>query len=157
MSANPFSKPDVEESEDIFDVDLSEASDSKYHIPEGFYRVRCVDVIPDISQAGNNMWVWTFAVTKGKHQGTELKTWTALTARALWKLVEVGEALKLDVIDGRVRFRKSKPENNPIGRECYVKVIDSEYQGRISSKIDKHFALDSKEVEGVDFKNDTPF
>lgn len=140
MSTNPFSKKITEDDDDDFDVEVGDAN-SKYRIPEGTYRFRCIDIEKETSKSGNPMWTWTFAVCKGQHEGTELKTWTALTASALWKVVQVGQALGLDIAEGRLKFKKS----NVIGKECYGKVLDSEYQGRVNSRIEELYALDSDE------------
>ncbi len=129
MGDNPFGKaPDGDEE---FSVEGLDEGSSKFHIPEGEYRMRLIDLDKDTSKAGNPMWIWTFAVVKGEHEGAELKTYTALTPAAMWKLTEVLEALQVPAADGRAKFKK----NDVIGRECTGTVEDNEYQGRVNSSI----------------------
>ena len=127
---NPFGK--APDGDDEFEIDgLDEAGDSKFRIPEGEYKMRLIELEKGESKAGNPMWIWTFCVIDGDHEGTELKTWTALTPAAMWKLSEVLTALGFEAKDGRAKFKKQEA----IGREVLATVEDSEYQGRTNSSI----------------------
>jgi hypothetical protein len=126
---NPFGK--VPGGDEEFEIGGLDEIDSKFRIPEGAYRMRLIELEKGTSKADNPMWIWTFVVVSGDHEGTELKTWTALTPAAMWKLSEVLEALGFEAKDGRAKFKKEEA----IGREVMAEVVDSEYQGRTNSSI----------------------
>ena len=126
---SPFGTPGTEDDDD-FSVDgLDEVS--SFYVPPNKYRAKVIELTKEVSKQGNPMWVWTFAIVHGDQSGKELKVWTALTAAALWKLVEVLDALKLGHVDGKAKFKK----NDVINKECYIVVEDSEYNGRKTSTI----------------------
>ena len=126
---NPFGQ--VPDADDEFTVEGLDEGDSKFKIPEGEYKMRLIDLVKETSKAGNPMWVWTFTVVSGEHEGIELKTWTALTPAAMWKLTEVLQALGLPSDGKRANFKKK----DALGKECIAVVEDSEYQGRVNSSI----------------------
>ncbi len=138
-SGNPFGSPGAESDDDDFDIDLGDAEGG---IEVGVYAMRVLDVEKQVSKAGNDMWTWTFVVTgddKGKAcdaDGTELKLWTALTPAALWKLIEVVQALGIEVVDGKIKAKKK----DLVGKTCFGNVEMREYQGRDVPSLDKCMA-----------------
>jgi hypothetical protein len=126
-------KPTTDDTEDTFELDGLDEIDSKFLVPDGDYKMKVTDVVKDVSKAGNPMWIWDFAITAGPEAGKEFKLWTAITAGALWKLVQVLAAIGLhDGKSKKVRFSRSEA----IGRECMGTLQQEEYNGRMSSKID---------------------
>ena len=127
---------------DEFDFNL-ENVESNLRIPAGAYPIVCADVAKDTSQAGNDMYTWTFRVTEGQYDGRSFKMWTALTPAALWKLGEVLEALELAEVGESGSFKRS----DAIGRECWGHVEDDEYNGRLSSKLSSVSRFDYEDEE----------
>lgn len=115
---------------DSFEVDLTETTDG-FHIDDGAYRARCIELEQSISQAGNPMFIWTFVLTEGKFASRELKVWTAITAAAMWKVAECVQALGIGQIGQVVKFKRS----DVINRECGVIIEQQEYNNKPRSSI----------------------
>lgn len=117
---------------DMFEVDLSEVSNSSA-IPEGTYKVRCIEVEQAVSQSGNPMFVWTFTIIEGQYQGKDYKVYTATTPAALWKVAEVVTALGVGQSGQVVKFKRS----DVLNKECGAVIEDTEYQGSTRSTISR--------------------
>lgn len=145
MSGNntPFGDPNAADGE-VFEIDdeldeaLQEDPNEKWRMDEGDYRARVVDITQGTSKAGNAMWTWTWAIVSGKYAGRELTLWTALTAKAMFKLREAVEAIGVWKPGQKLRLKPS----DIIGKEASLKVIMEEYNGRESAKIESVSALD---------------
>jgi len=119
--------------EEVFEVDLSGQKANSFMIPEGKYAVQLIDVEKSESQAGNPMWIWDFEVVGTEHSGFTLRSYTAITPAALWKLSETLEALGLSEGGGQLaKFSKSAA----IGRRCVAIVKDSTYNEKTRSSIE---------------------
>jgi len=114
----------------VYDVDLTDV-DSAFVIPDGDYVVSCVDIEQSISQAQNPMIIWTFAIKDGEHKGKEFKSFTALTAAAMWKVAETVAALGIGSVGTKVKF--TRPD--VVGRECIAKIEVGEYKSQKRSQI----------------------
>lgn len=121
---------------DMFEIDLSEVSTSSA-IPEGIYKVRCIEVEQSVSQSGNPMFVWTFTIIEGQHQGKDYKVYTVTTPSALWKVAEVVQALGVGQSGQVVKFKRS----DVLNKECGAVIEDTEYQGSTRSQISKVIPL----------------
>lgn len=121
---------------DNFEVDLSEVS-SGYTIPDGAYRVKCVDIDQDVSKSGNPMFVWTFEVCDGDHAGFQSKSFTAITPAAMWKVAETVEALGVGQTGQVVKFKRS----DVINKECGALFTQDDYNGTVRSQITKVVTL----------------
>lgn len=141
MSDTPFGGPGDEDDEFVIEEGLDEDTGGQYYVGEGTYRAKVVEVVKGESKAGNPMWTWTLTVVGGgdkQYHGKELRTWTALTPAAMWKLREVLVALGLAKEGEKgVRFKGS----DAIGKECQITVEDGEYGGRKTSNVAKLEAL----------------
>ena len=115
-----------------FEVDLTDVQEG-FAIPDGNYAVRCIDVEQSTSKAGNPMFVWSFVIIAGEFEGKDMKMWTSLAPAAMWKVAEAVKALGVGDVGQVVKFKRS----DVIGRECGATISASEYQGKMSSKIDK--------------------
>ena len=49
---------------DNFEVDLSDVQ-SGFTIPDGAYRVKCIEIEQTVSKGGNPMFAWTFEISAG--------------------------------------------------------------------------------------------
>jgi hypothetical protein len=128
-----LSKPTTDDTDDVFELDGLDEIDSKFLVPDGDYELKVTDVTKDVSKSGNPMWVWDLVIVSGPEAGKEFKTWTAITAGALWKLVQVLAAIGLhDGKSKKVRFSRDEA----IGKRCIGVLKQEEYNGRMSSKID---------------------
>ena len=125
MSSNPFGRPAAgKEAEDVFEVQVPEG-DGDFLIDEDEVIGRVVSLEKATSEAGNPMWTWTFAVNEGKNAGKELRSYTALTPAAMWKLREMLEALGLGEAGGTAKFTKK----DAIGRLCVLHLEPDTYKG----------------------------
>lgn len=138
MSTTPFGDPNQGQEDEEFALDeeqqqaLDESSD-RFNIDEGCYFARLTDVEMAESKAGNPMWVWHFAITRGKYEGRDLRTFTSLTPKALFKLEEVGKALGIYVKGKPLKFKKS----DVVGKEVVLDISTEEYNGRMNPTVNK--------------------
>lgn len=121
---------------DSFEVDLTDVSDG-FTIPDGSYKVKCLDVEQSVSKGGNPMFVWTFQISEGDHLGFESKVFTAITPAAMWKVAETVIALGVGQTGSVVKFKRA----DVIGKECGAIFEKSEYNGQERSQIAKVISL----------------
>lgn len=120
----------------FFEVDLTNA-DNAGMVPEGNYRVRCIDVTQETSKQGNPMFVWTFIIVDGEYAGKEFKYFTAMTPAAIWKVSEAVISLGIGASGQIVRFSRS----DVINKECGAEIIDDDYNGNKKSIITRLMPL----------------
>ena len=121
---------------DTFEVDLTDVSGG-FTIPDGNYKVKCVEVEQSVCKGGNPMFVWTFEVSEGPHTGFQLKVFTAITPAAMWKVAETVVALGVGQTGSVVKFKRS----DVIGKECGAAVEKTEYNGNERSQITRVMSL----------------
>lgn len=121
---------------DTFEIDLTEVS-SGFTIPDGNYKVKCIEVEQSVSKGGNPMFVWTFEVSEGDHIGHQLKVFTAITPAAMWKVAETVVALGVGQTGSVVKFKRS----DVIGKECGAAVEKTDYNGQERSQISRVMSL----------------
>lgn len=126
---------------DAFEIDLSDVQENQYTIPDGLYKVKCMDIEQTVSKGGNPMFVWDFAVQGGQYEGFTLKVFTAITPAAMWKVAETVQALGVGQTGQVVKFKRT----DVIGKICGALVEASEYNGNTRSSITKVMTL--KEME----------
>lgn len=131
-------------------VDFSgvESGGGRTRIPEGDYKVTVDTVKQSESKAGNAMLVWDFKISEGKFAGKKLRDRTTLTPESLWKLKQVLEAMGISVPSKQVALKLS----NYIGKDLGVTVVDDEYEGRISSKVEDYVSVDV--IDGSDIEEE---
>ena len=134
--AAPLPSANSSTSADLFEIDLSEVSTSSA-IPEGTYKVRCIEVEQSVSQSGNPMFIWTFTIVEGQYQGKDYKVYTVTTPSALWKVAEVVTALGVGQSGQVVKFKRS----DVLNKECGAIIEDTEYQGSTGSQISRVIPL----------------
>jgi hypothetical protein len=123
---------------DIFEVDLSNVDTSGgFHIPEGTYRAKLVEVEQSVSKGGNPMFVWTFEVVEGDHKGFQSKVFAAITPAAMWKVAETVVALGVGQTGSVVKFKRS----DVVGKECGIALEASEYNGNMRSSVTRVMSL----------------
>ena len=115
-----------------FEVDLTNVQDGLV-IPDGMYRLRCIDLEQTVSKQGNPTFVWTFTITEGAQAGKDFKMWTAVTPAAMWKVAETVIALGVGQTGQVVKFKRA----DVLNRECGALIEVDEYNGRTSSKISR--------------------
>ena len=79
-----------------FEVDLTDVQANSFTIPDGNYKVKCIEVEQSVSKGGNPMFVWTFEISEGDHKGFQSKVFTAITPAAMGKLQRLSSPLELD-------------------------------------------------------------
>ena len=117
---------------DNFEVDLSEVQ-SGFVVPDGVYKVKCVEIEQTVSKGGNPMFAWTFEISSGPHTGFQSKVFTALTPAAMWKVAETVEALGVGQTGQVVKFKRS----DVINKECGAMFETSDYNGQSRSQISR--------------------
>lgn len=121
---------------DNFEIDLSEVQ-SGFTVPDGLYKVRCVDIEQTVSKGGNPMFAWTFEISAGPQAGFQSKVFTALTPAAMWKVAETVEALGVGQTGQVVKFKRS----DVLNKECGATFETSEYNGQNRSQISHLMSL----------------
>lgn len=123
-------------SSDSFEVDLTNIQGG-FTIPDGNYKVKCVDVEQGVSKGGNPQFIWTFEVSEGDHIGFQSKVFTALTPAAMWKVAETVIALGVGQSGSVVKFKRS----DVINKECGAFIEQTEYNGKVRSQISRTMSL----------------
>jgi hypothetical protein len=122
---------------DSFEVDLTNVEDNGFSIPDGNYKVKCIDVEQSVSKGGNPMFVWTFEVSEGDYAGFQSKVFTAITPAAMWKVAETVIALGVGQTGSVVKFKRT----DVVGKECGALIEKTEYNGQSRSQISKVISL----------------
>ena len=135
-SAAPMPGSSVAMGSDSFEVDLSEVK-SQFVIPDGIYKVKCIEVEQTVSKGGTPMFAWTFEVSSGEHAGFQSKVFTALTPAAMWKVAETVEALGVGQQGQVVKFKRS----DVVNKECGALFETSDYNGQSRSSISRVMTL----------------
>lgn len=121
---------------DSFEVDLTEVQNG-FTIPDGNYRLKCIDIEQQVSKGGNPMFVWTLEVSAGQHTGFQGKVFTAITPAAMWKVAETVKAFGVGQEGQMVKFKRS----DVVGKECGGYIEKTEYNGQERSQIQRVFTL----------------
>lgn len=122
---------------DSFEVDLSDVQTNSFVIPDGNYKVKCVDIEQSVSKGGNPMFVWTFEISEGDHKGFQSKVFTAITPAAMWKVAETVQALGVGQSGSVVKFKRT----DVINKECGALIEATEYNGTTRSQISRVMSL----------------
>ena len=122
---------------DNFEVDLTGVEVGGLTIPDGVYKVRCVNVEQTVSKGGNPMFVWDFEVSEGPKTGFKSKVFTAITPAAMWKVAETVIALGVGQQGSVVKFKRS----DVLNKECGALFETSEYNGQNRSQIARVMSL----------------
>ena len=115
---------------DNFEVDLSDVQ-SGFTVPDGVYKVKCIEIEQTVSKGGNPMFAWTFEISAGPRVGFQSKVFTALTPAAMWKVAETVEALGVGQTGQVVKFKRS----DVLNKECGALFEISDYNGQERSQI----------------------
>lgn len=124
-------------SADNFEVDLTGVETNSFTIPDGNYKVKCIDVEQSVSKGGNPMFVWTFEISEGDHAGFQSKVFTAITPAAMWKVAETVIALGVGQTGSVVKFKRT----DVVGKECGALIEATEYNGTTRSQISSVMSL----------------
>lgn len=122
---------------DNFEVDLTGVQENSFTIPDGNYKVKCIDIEQTVSKGGNPMFVWTFEIAEGDHAGFQSKVFTAITPAAMWKVAETVQALGVGQTGSVVKFKRT----DVINKECGAIFEQTEYNGNTRSQISKVISL----------------
>ena len=121
---------------DSVEVDLTEVQNG-FTIPDGNYRLKCIDIEQQVSKGGNPMFVWSLEVSAGPHTGFQGKVFTAITPAAMWKVAETVKAFGVGQEGQMVKFKRS----DVVGKECGGYIEKTEYNGQERSQIQRVFTL----------------
>lgn len=122
---SPFGRPG---GDDDFVIDLNGVDLSGGFVGVGNWLGYISAVERSQSKAGNPMLVWTATVYQGDYAGKSMKLYTALTPDAMWKFVEVLDAVGYKMPeDNRPNFQDIKA--HAIRVLVIMEVIDGEYNG----------------------------
>jgi hypothetical protein len=104
---------------------------------EGQHIAKLVKIEEKETQAGDDMMVATFEVTRGESKGARVFENFVLTEKALWKLKGYLEAVGMKA-EGKVVIDFDKL----LGKACIIEVAHEEYNGTIRAKINAYKSLD---------------
>lgn len=122
---------------DNFEVDLTSVQENSFIIPDGNYKIKCLDVEQGVSKSGNPQFIWSFEISEGEHKGFLSKVFTAITPAAMWKVAETVQALGVGQTGEVVKFKRT----DVVGKECGAIFEQSEYNGNTRSQIVKVISL----------------
>lgn len=122
---------------DNFEVDLTNVESNGFTIPDGIYKVRCMNVEQTVSKGGNPMFVWDFEISEGPHAGFKSKVFTAITPAAMWKVAETVIALGVGQQGSVVKFKRS----DVLNKECGAMFETDEYDNKKRSQIARVMTL----------------
>lgn len=122
---------------DNFEVDLTNVENNSFTIPDGNYKVRCIDIEQSVSKGGNPMFIWTFEISEGDHAGFQSKVFTAITPAAMWKVAETVQALGIGQTGQTVKFKRT----DVLNKECGALIEQTEYNGNTRSQISRVMTL----------------
>ena len=123
---------------DSFEVDLTGVEvGGGFVVPDGVYRVRCVNVEQSVSKGSNPMFVWDFEISDGPKAGFKSKVFTAITPAAMWKVAETVIALGVGQEGSVVKFKRS----DVLNKECGALFETTEYNGQNRSQISRVMTL----------------
>lgn len=129
--------PGAPTTNDSFEVDLTGVETNSFTIPDGVYKVRCMNVEQSVSKGGNPMFVWDFEISEGPKAGFKSKVFTAITPAAMWKVAETVIALGVGQQGSVVKFKRS----DVINKECGALFETTEYNGQNRSQISRVMTL----------------
>lgn len=135
-ASNNAPMPGAPAGADNFEVDLTNV-ESGFSIPDGNYKVKCIDIEQSVSKGGNPMFVWTFEVSEGANKGFQSKVFTAITPAAMWKVAETVQALGVGQTGSVVKFKRT----DVLNKECGALIEKTEYNGQERSQISKVMSL----------------
>lgn len=125
------------------DFEGVEAGGGSFHIKEGSYRMKVLEVEQTESDKGNDMFKWTFEGLEGAAKGKKFYVYTTLNEEALWKLRQLLEALQVEVPDGPLDLDLDEM----VDLELIGIVSDDEYQGKTVSRMNDFESVDGEEEE----------
>ena len=112
-----------------------------FHIRRGEYRMQCVEISEEVSDAGNEMLVFKFLGVQGVANGRMFRLHCTLLPQTLWKLKGTLQAFGVETLPQASEMAKE----DFIGMEVIGEVIDDEWEGRIVSKLNEVKAADDDE------------
>lgn len=145
MARSKKKKSDRIVSLDFTDVD---SGGGGFRIKEDNYRMKVVEVEQKESDAGNDMFVWTFEGTEGAAEGKKFKVYTTLNEEALWKLRSLLEALGVEIPDGPMDLDLDEM----VDLELIGIVTDDTYQGKTVSRMNDFEAVEEDDDDSDDDK-----
>lgn len=120
-----------------------------FKIPEGDYLMKVKTVEDTESDAGNQMFKWTFEGIEGKAKGKLFYMYTVYDPPdSLWKLKSLLEALGVEVPDGALDLDLDEM----VDLELIGQVGDEEYKGKVSSKLQDFSPVDGDDGDADDGK-----
>jgi hypothetical protein len=120
-------------------------------VKEGDYPFTIKAVKLDQSKAGNTMFVVTFVGKSGKVKNKQTRDYFTFTAEALFKLVQLLEAIGEDVPEDTSRIDGA----SLVGKDVGITLEDEEYDGKMTSKAQGYVPIEDL-VEDGDEDDDEP-
>lgn len=115
-----------------------------FHIKEGSYLMKVIEVEDTESDKGNQMFKWTFEGQEKAAKGKKFYLYTVYDPPdSLWKLRSLLEALGQEVPDGPMDLDVSEL----VDLELVGHVEDEEYEGKTRSRMNDFSSVDGEEAE----------
>ena len=145
----PTTSNDESFSEDFVGVTAGEAFQV---VPEGYYVAKVTEFVKEPSKSGNPQFVWSLKIMSGTYRGVVVKFWTSLLPQARWKVIQSLQAVGVDASDKVANFKRS----DVVGKLCVMHILEDEYNGRASHKVDSLIPADEDACREAEFA-DLPF
>lgn len=127
--------------------DLTEVESGYSNLPDGDYTFKVAKAEKAESQSGNDMIVWDFEVTEGKHKGGKIRDYTSLSANALWKLKGYLEAMNFELPESAFDLDLA----DLVDEQVMGRVEQEEYEGKMRARLVDVYAVGGEgETTGED-------
>lgn len=119
-------------------------------VKEGDYPFTIKQVKLGTSNAGNKMFTVTFVGKTGKVKGKQVRDYFTFTVEALFKLVQLLEAIGEDIPNDTSRLNGA----DLVGKDVGITLGDEEYEGKMRSKPQNYIAIEDIAEDGDDDEDD---
>lgn len=113
------------------EVDFTGVESGGRSVPEGNYQLEVVSCEEKESSEGNPYLAWKYKVSEGAYKGATIYDNTSLTAKALWRLKNLLEAMGVEVPSGKMGLDLK----SYVGNKVWVKIVNEVYQGKEKPRV----------------------
>ena len=128
-------------------------------LPNGTYEFRITDVEQGVSSNGNPQIKVKFEVVDGPYRGDTVTAWYSLVPKALWKVLQLVEALGIETegtgeVDDKGEEIMAFDTDDLIGCLVSFDVGQREYNGRKSNEFNDPKAVEAEDEEEEEGEED---
>lgn len=129
-----------------FEFDGRDTGEEDFLIREGKHQAVVIDFQKDVSQAGNDMYVWEFQIVSGSDKGETIRDWTSLLPQARWKVADYLEACGIGKAKGSIaKFTRGDIVDSPV----IIEVEHTERDGQPQNNVVDIYEPSQETIEDV--------